>query len=131
MDMWGWKKIGMMICINAQVKAESLTIDIDSSMIQKLEQFINECQENGIRLTLVYSPEYIEGQAFVKNRNEIISIYQYLAHQYNVPFLDYSNDTISKQKQFFYNSEHLNKKGSELFTKKLIYDLRAQQLDPN
>jgi len=116
---------------NAQAKAGSFTIDIDSTVVQKLEQFINECKEYGIRLTLVFSPEYIEGQAFVRNRNEIISIYKNFAKKYNLLFLDYSNDTLSHQKQFFYNAEHLNKLGSELFTIKLINDFRAQQLDPN
>jgi hypothetical protein len=38
-------------------------------------------------------------------------------------FLDYSSDTICNNKKLFYNSQHLNSKGSEIFTKKLAKDL--------
>ena len=88
------------------------------------EQFINECNRDGIKVIFVYSPEYIDGQVFVKNRKEIISKYQYFANKYNLDFFDYSNDTMCMKKEFFYNAEHLNKKGSELFTKKLVRDMK-------
>ena len=108
----------------AKSEVDYLEIKIDTIIVKLFEQFINECNDNGIKLILIYSPEQMEGQNFIKNRKEIISKYQYLANKYKIPFIDYSNDELCNQKQFFYNAEHLNKKGSELFTKKLIVDIK-------
>jgi hypothetical protein len=72
----------------------------------------------------VYAPEYIEGQIFTKNRDEVLSLYTKYSHKYNIPFYDYSTDAISYQKKYFYNTNHLNKMGAELFTTKLIDTLK-------
>jgi hypothetical protein len=110
----------------AKSKVDYYEIKIDTVSVMLFEQFINECKYNGTELILIYSPEYIEGQNYVINRNEIISKYQYFAQKYNLQFIDYSNDKLCMQKQFFYNAQHLNKKGSEIFTKKLIKDIKAR-----
>lgn len=110
----------------AKSKVDYYEIKIDSATVMLFEQFINECNSNGIKLTLVYSPEYVEGQNYVSNRKEIISKYQYFANKYNLQFIDYSHSKLSMQKQFFYNSQHLNKKGAEIFTNELIGDLKAR-----
>ncbi|MFZ4464325.1 MAG: hypothetical protein ACOYN5_10785 [Bacteroidales bacterium] len=109
----------------AKSKVDYYEVKLDSSTVNLFEKFINECSNNNIKITLVFSPEYIEGQFFVKNRKEIISKYQHFANKYSLQFIDYSKDTMCMQKQFFYNSEHLNKKGSEIFTNKLIKDIRV------
>lgn len=109
----------------AKSKFESYKIELDSSTINLFEQFVNECKIDKIKLILVYSPEYIEGQFFVKNREEVISKFKYFSKKYNLTFIDYSNDEISRQKKYFYNASHLNKKGSTIFTKKLCKDLKV------
>ncbi len=111
---------------NAKSKVDAYEIKLDSASVNLFEQFINECHDERINLILVYSPEFIDGQSFVKNRQEIISKYEYFARKYNLLFLDYSKDELSMQKQYFYNAEHLNKNGSEIFTNKLIKDIKAQ-----
>jgi len=88
-------------------------VKIDSVSKDLFKRFLTECAEEGIRIIFVYSPEYIEFNSFVRNRNEIISLYS-----------NYTNDTICSQKQYFYNATHLNKKGSELFTHQLARDLK-------
>ncbi len=108
----------------AKSKNGSFTIEIDSAILQLFDQFINECLHDSIGLTFVYSPEFIEGQNFVQNRKEIISKYQSIADQYHLPFLDYSGDTMSMKKEYYYNAEHLNKNGSTLFTLQLVNDLK-------
>lgn len=97
---------------------------LDSETIVLFKIFLRECKSKNIKILFVYSPEYIDGQKFVKNRGKIISIYKNFSEINNIPFYDYSNDTISFQKKYFYNASHLNKAGAELFTKKLIDSLK-------
>jgi hypothetical protein len=47
----------------------------------------------------------------------------HFSKKYDVPLLDHSNDAMSYKTIYFYNSEHLNKTGAQLFSKKLAGDL--------
>lgn len=98
-------------------------IKIDSATKILFNIFLQECKNNKITVILVYSPEYIEGQKYVKNRASVIRLYEHFAKKYNILFLNYSNDELCKKREYFYNASHLNKTGSEIFTKKLIADL--------
>lgn len=100
---------------------------IDTASVELFDQYIRECLNNGIALVFVYSPEYIEGHDFVKNRDEVIGLFSMFSDKYNIPFLDYSVDPISHQKEYFYNASHLNGKGAQLFTSKLVYDMRHNE----
>jgi len=99
-------------------------IKFDAATIQLFDEYLHECRNKGIKVILVYTPEYIEGQKFVKNREEMFKLFINLSLKYNIPFWDYSNDAISFQKKYFYNSSHMNKKGAELFTNKLTNALK-------
>lgn len=112
----------------AKAEIGSYTIKIDSLSVKLFEEFIVECKTDSIDLVFVYTPEYIEGQAFVKNRDSIMTMYNDFSEKYNVPFLDYSNDSICYHKDYFYNTMHMNRRGSELFTKKLAKDLIQYEL---
>ena len=101
-------------------------IKVDPNSAKLFENFIKQCKVKNIELIFVYTPEYIEGQKFVKNRKNIIDIYQNLSEKYRVPFYNYSNDSICLDKSYFYNASHLNKKGSELFSKKFAHDLKSR-----
>ena len=102
----------------ATVKKEKYTISIDKPSEELLEKFIIECNKNNINLILVYTPEYIDGQKFVKDRDKVINVYKKLSKKHAIPFWDYSSDSISFNKDYFYNANHLNKTGSNLFTTK-------------
>ena len=97
---------------------------LDNGTIILFERFLNECETQNIKLLFVYIPEYIEGQKFVKNREKIVSLYKKYSKKNHIPFYDFSNDSISYQKKYFYNASHMNKTGAELFTKKLIDSLQ-------
>ena len=97
---------------------------LDPASVILFEKFLKDCKSLKIKIIFVYTPEYIEGQKFVKNRNEIISLYKKLSKKYNILFYNYSKDPLSYQKKYFYNAIHLNKTGAELFTKKLIDSLK-------
>jgi hypothetical protein len=108
----------------AKKTMKNYEIVLDSASVILFEKFLNDCKNQKIKIIFVYSPEYIEGQKFEKNRDEIMSLYKKLSEKYNIPFYNYSKDSISYQKKYFYNASHLNKTGSELFTKKIIDSLK-------
>lgn len=109
----------------AKLNKKHISINIDLNTISLFNQFLLECKTNKITVILTYTPEYIEGQNYVKNRKEIIKIYNNFSNKYNLLFLDYSDDNLCLQKKYFYNALHLNKKGSEIFTSKLAHDLKS------
>jgi hypothetical protein len=65
----------------------------------------------------------------VTNREEVITTFKSAAQKYGLVFLDYSNDEISFNKDYFYNATHLNKKGSEFFTAKFSVDFRKMIME--
>lgn len=112
----------------AKLTMKEQEIKPDKSIITLFERFINECKQQNIELIFVNAPEYIQGQKFIKNRSQILAIYTKFSKQYHIPFYDYSNDAISYQKKYFYNSIHMNKMGAELFTAKLIDTLKQSKI---
>lgn len=95
-----------------------------------LEQLINLCNKKNIQLIFILSPEYYKGQPYMTNREEIIKYYKSTINKYKIPFIDYSKDTISYQKKYFYNTTHMNYKGADSFSLKLATDLK-QLLNSN
>jgi hypothetical protein len=114
-------------------KSQFFIAKTDSSVESLFDKFINETIENNIKIVLVYTPEYIEGQEFIKNRSDIIDKYERISQKFNIPFFNYSLDTMTLHRKYFTNSTHMNKFGSEIFTQKLINDLRPlwEAISPN
>lgn len=108
---------------NAKLKMGSYNAVKDEATVNLFQSFMEYCKNEKINVIIVYSPEFVEGQNFVSNRDEIIETFKYYSKFYDVPFLDYSNDSISNNRNLFYNSMHLNSKGSRQFTMKLVKDL--------
>lgn len=109
---------------NARAEMKSYKIKLHQPSVQLFKKFLRECREMNITVTLVCSPEYIEGQQFVVNRDEIIAFYQDIAKENDLLFLDFSDDELCFNRAMFYNSLHLNKTGADIFTKKLTSRLR-------
>ncbi len=102
----------------------NLKIKIDYKLLCLFMRFINECKENNIKVVLVYSPEYIEGRSFIENRKEVLDLWYKIAESRVLIFLDYSDDSIGRNRDYFFNSTHLNKQGSKLFSQKFAGDLK-------
>jgi len=102
----------------------SYEVTIDTGSLKLFKQYLTACTKNNMQVILVYTPEYFEGQKFIKNREEIIKLFTAISKEYNIPFLDYSNDSLSYNKSYFYNTTHLNKTGAQLFSNKLAKDMK-------
>jgi len=116
----------------ARTKMKNYTVEINAASVDLLNTFLSDCKKNNVDVILVYTPEYIDGQKFIKNRQEVIDIYKTYAKKYESLFLDYSKNKINYNKQYFYNATHLNKRGSNLFSKILAHDLlKSQEKTPS
>lgn len=110
----------------AQAERKAYQIHIDTGSLYLFENFIQECKQKGIELLMVYTPEHIDGQRFVANRQELIELYKSMAHNYAIAFYDYSEHSICQDTKYFYNASHLNKKGANIFSKTLASDVKKQ-----
>ena len=88
----------------------------DKEVIRQFEEYLNFCKKENIKVVLVYAPEYFEVQPYYKNKTELIKLCQESVKKYDCDFLDYSNNPLCYNRNYFYNSQHLNKTGAELFS---------------
>lgn len=103
---------------------KTYAIDIDPLSKKDLILMIQDLQRINTNVILINSPEYIKQIKSQNNREEIIQLYKSIAQQFNIPFIDYSKDSINFQKNLFYDSNHLNAEGADIFTKKLAKDIK-------
>lgn len=89
--------------------------DYSEDLIKTIDLFIKTLKKNDIKLVIVVSPT---NKTFPKRFFEIPNHYNKV---YNIPFYNfYNDDFFNKNRNLFYDEEHLNEKGSLIFTKKLI-----------
>ena len=104
---------------------DGVSFPVEHSGVDDLTQLIRTCEDNRIPLIFVYSPEYSEMQHMTNNRREIFAEFQKLSTTYQVPVWDFSNWKYDDDRAYFYNSQHLNATGAELFSKDLAARLSA------
>ena len=105
-------------------KMKKKNSDFDFNDYPLLEELIKRCKKENIKLVFTIAPEFYKGQDYMLNRDEVINRYKTTLQKYNLPLLDYSEDTISYQQKYFYNTTHMNNKGADVFTKELSQDLQ-------
>jgi len=108
---------------NLILKQDSLIACRDPEAILLFDSYLRYCKENGIYVYMVFSPQYYKATEFTKGKQEVLDIYKIFSKKYDFPFLDYSNDTICYDTVYFYNATHLNRRGAEIFTRKLAKDI--------
>jgi hypothetical protein len=105
-------------------KPDGVRFEIETAGVEDVKGLIQLCQQNGIQLIFVYSPEYIEMQALTNNRQEVFGLFRELSTTYNVPFWNYSGWEFAGNKDYFQNSQHLNSIGAEVFSDDLAKRLK-------
>lgn len=108
----------------AKASISYYTITLDSSHIKGFESFIKECRQQNIQLVFVNTPMYFDGQMFATNTEEIMNIYKEFSDKYNIPYYDYLQDSICHNKKYFYNVNHLNATGAELFSRRFASQVK-------
>lgn len=109
--------------LNADQNKFLSTKETDSNKIKTFDAFIDLCKQRGIELYLVMSPYY--NPVNVKYIRPIDGLIQ----DVGVPHFDYSRfPGLVGNMEYFSDEKHLNRKGSEIFTRDLIGRIRASRL---
>tara|TARA_R110002096_G_scaffold28336_18_gene85970 strand:+ start:1301 stop:2281 length:981 start_codon:yes stop_codon:yes gene_type:complete len=108
---------------------DGIEFELDETARKLFEEYIIHCKKNNINLFLVNPPVYYEFIPYDKDRDKLIDYYTHISNKYDIPYLDFSTDEITFDKKYFYNSQHLNSKGAELFSKKLSIELKDRAIE--
>lgn len=92
-------------------------------LADELDLFVCKRKSEGIDVILVEFPEYYQLRRKFSNLDEVEAAFRSIAKRNSVPLLDYSHASICYDTTYYYNSSHLNKLGSEAFTRLLCHDL--------
>ncbi len=103
-------------------------IKVDEKLKAMFEAYLKDAKREGINVVLVYAPEYYEVNPYLKNKPEILAMYQEIAKTHDVPFYDYSSSYLSMDKKYMYDSQHLNRAGAELFTKEIASHIGGSRI---
>jgi hypothetical protein len=98
---------------------DGFKIQIDPKGVEQVEALIRLCHSRGIPLVLCYSPEYLEMQRLTSNRQELMGMFRQVAEKGHATFMDFSESEVCAKREHFYNSQHLNRQGSRLFSLEL------------
>ena len=102
---------------------KQLNYPMHKSRIRQFENFIGECTKDGVKVVFVYVPMYIEATQKTTDLKGIQNTFAQIANKYDIPILDYTYDALSYDTCYFYNAQHLNSKGANLFSTKLSHDI--------
>lgn len=89
-------------------------------MYNRLDSLIELCKNKNARLFLVLSPMYVKGAEQIKNKSQLIENIKTKAAINHIELLDFSNDSLCYYPEYFADPFHMNERGSELFTLKLV-----------
>lgn len=92
---------------------------IEPQGLRDLQELLSVARSHHIPVLLVYSPEYFEVQALQRNRARIFALFHDLGRRFEAPLWDFGESAISRQQDYFYNSQHLNAGGAAAFSQTL------------
>lgn len=100
------------------LKTSTDKLKVDESVLYYLEEMINECKNNDVRLVFVTSPTLTSN----KETSEYISGF---ASSHQVEYFDYSNcEQLITNTKLFKDYVHLNEKGADFFSKLLVSEIK-------
>lgn len=110
---------------NLNYNASSI-LDLYSEGLDSTTSFYKKKIPSSTQVFLVWAPEFKERRDTISAVTSLIrtEVRKRFKDMPNVLFLDYRNDPISEDSIYFYDSFHLNKKGSEIFSYKVSNDIK-------
>jgi hypothetical protein len=97
---------------------------LDSTKIRILQSFIQECENSNIQLYICISPRFVK----YAGKDLSVEIVHKIADHYNVPFYNFSNDTLfCEHPQYFADKMHLNCTGAKIFSNEVVDKIKQNQ----
>lgn len=104
---------------------DTIGFDCNPQAVEIFDRYLANCQRDSIKVILVYAPFYIGATEKMGSAvDSMFSFYQSFANRYGCEILNYTYDSLCYDTANFYNAGHLNRKGAEMFSTKLAYDLK-------
>lgn len=98
---------------------------VDAKALAAFDSILKTAHRSGARVFVVYPPAHESVARRVTNQNEILNFFHEAARVRGAQFLDYSASFLIHDKAYFYNPQHLNRQGAELFSDRFSEDLAA------
>lgn len=99
--------------------------EVDQVKMKYLTTFIENAQKKGIRLVLFASPQYE-----AEKGNDYYEPIEELASKYGVLFFNHFYDEdISWHKEFFHDKGHMNGRGADYYSDKIVRELVATDVN--
>lgn len=99
--------------------------ELDSTKIKIFESFIRDCVNSNVKLYIILSPEF--AKFTFEDRSVVIA--QEIAKKFNIPFYDFSNDTLFlNDAGLFADEGHLNDRGAKIYSNIVIDKIIQDQL---
>jgi hypothetical protein len=102
---------------------QGITEVILQRVVNEFEAYLSYCRAHHIKVIMDYTPVYYEEQPMERNAAAIRQLFTRLSMKYDMPILDYTHDSLCYQKKYFFNSQHMNVAGAEIYSKTLAHDL--------
>jgi hypothetical protein len=112
----------------AKKEKDAYEINFHTPTINLFDGFIKFCKKNDINLILVLPPMHKSGQEFISNRKVFTSKVDSIIEHNNIPYFNFSDYHLNNSEAYFYNSAHLNDKGSQVFTEDVIDSIQKYKL---
>ena len=91
-------------------------IDIDENKMKAIDDFINLCKKNDIKIFICVSPHYLD----FKGKTEYDVLAKNLNTKHQLEIINFENNPdFFKNSQYFSDAHHLNKTGSNLYSKEI------------
>ena len=101
--------------------ASGFNLELSDQTIDHIFNFMQEQQKKGVNCMAIIAPEYYPVWSIENNRNLAIQKLFNTANYLKIRLINFSDSSykICFNQRYFYNSQHLNKNGAEIFSKDL------------
>ena len=101
---------------------------LENDLISMFCDFIKQNKNDGVQVVLVSFPEYHPLREKYSNVLQVESLIDSIAQADQIPWLDYGQVDCCFDSTLYYDPNHLNTKGVELFTVRLCHDIDSLKI---
>lgn len=105
-------------------------IELSKVQLDYLARIIDEAHQRGLKVLVVGQPMPEEWRRGIANADEVDATLEAFARQHGTEYLDFSKRLGLDTEKHFYDSNHLNMEGAQIFTKAVIESLRERGMLP-